>query len=316
MISTTPDGVITRWSPAAERMLGYSATEVISRPIFTIIPPSLVDKERALMSRLAEDGRTVRHGTVRVHKGGRPLDVAATLSPVRDATGTTVEILSIARDLTEQKGEELVRRESEERFRLIADATPVMIKSTGINGEFDFVNKAYLDFTGRRMDETLGNGLAAGSSTPRTCNIASNCTSPPSASGDSSRSSSGFAAMTVSTAGFSTLACRASTLMVDSLVTSAHMSISRIDDAPKNWKRVLRNGPVSQGNCTILYCKIFTQCCPAFRSLTSSCRRVPRRRENNSKAQSTRPLRRSPKAGWQCKGCARLCPGPPTLPTL
>ena len=160
MISTTPDGVITRWSPAAERMLGYSATEVISRPIFTIIPPSLVDKERALMSRLAEDGRTVRHGTVRVHKGGRPLDVAATLSPVRDATGTTVEILSIARDLTEQKGEELVRRESEERFRLIADATPVMIKSTGINGEFDFVNKAYLDFTGRRMDETLGIGWA------------------------------------------------------------------------------------------------------------------------------------------------------------
>jgi PAS domain S-box-containing protein len=160
MISTTPDGVITRWSPAAERMLGYSATEVISRPIFTIIPPSLVDKERALMSRLAEDGRTVRHGTVRVCKGGRPLDVAATLSPVRDATGTTIEILSIARELTDQKREELVRRESEERFRLIADATPVMIKSTGINGEFDFVNKAYLNFTGRRMDETLGIGWA------------------------------------------------------------------------------------------------------------------------------------------------------------
>ena len=35
-----------------------------------------------------------------------------------------------------------------------------MIKSAGIDGEFDFVNKAYLDFTGRRMDETLGIGWA------------------------------------------------------------------------------------------------------------------------------------------------------------
>ena len=160
MISTTPDGVITRWGPAAERMLGYTATEIISRPIFMIVPPSLVDKERALMNRLAQDGRTVRHRTVRVLKGGRQLDVAMTLSAVRDATGTIVEILSIGHDLTEQKREELVRGESEQRFRLIADATPVMIKSAGIDGEFDFVNKAYLEFTGRRMDETLGIGWA------------------------------------------------------------------------------------------------------------------------------------------------------------
>ena len=57
IISTTLDGLVTFWSPAAERMFGYAATEMIGRPVVTIIPPPLVDKERALISRLGENGR-------------------------------------------------------------------------------------------------------------------------------------------------------------------------------------------------------------------------------------------------------------------
>ena len=160
IVSTTVDGVVTLWNPAAERMFGYTAAEIINRPVFTIIPPPLVDKERALISRLAENGRMVRNESVRVGKGGRQLDVEVTLSPVRDASGTILEILSIVRDVTEEKRGELLRRESQERFRVMADSTPVMIKSAGVDGELNFVNKAFLEFTGRRMDETLGIGWA------------------------------------------------------------------------------------------------------------------------------------------------------------
>ena len=159
IISTTLDGVVTFWSPAAERMFGYAATEMIGRPVITIIPPQLVDKERAL-SRLAENGRMVRNESIRVRKGGQQLKVAATFSPVRDGAGTIVEILSIAHDVTEAQPVDIVRRESEERFRVMADSTPVMIKSAGLDGELNFVNKAFLEFTGRRMDETLGIGWA------------------------------------------------------------------------------------------------------------------------------------------------------------
>ena len=159
IISTTLDGVVTFWSPAAERMFGYAATEMIGRPVITIIPPQLVDKERAL-SRLAENGRMVRNESIRVRKGGQQLKVAATFSPVRDGAGTIVEILSIAHDVTEAHPVDIVRRESEERFRVMADSTPVMIKSAGLDGELNFVNKAFLEFTGRRMDETLGIGWA------------------------------------------------------------------------------------------------------------------------------------------------------------
>jgi PAS domain S-box-containing protein len=159
IISTTLDGVVTFWSPAAERMFGYAATEMIGRPVITIIPPQLVDKERAL-SRLAENGRMVRNESIRVRKGGQQLKVAATFSPVRDGAGTIIEILSIAHDVTEAHPVDIVRRESEERFRVMADSTPVMIKSAGLDGELNFVNKAFLEFTGRRMDETLGIGWA------------------------------------------------------------------------------------------------------------------------------------------------------------
>jgi PAS domain S-box-containing protein len=159
IISTTLDGLVTFWSPAAERMFGYAATEMIGRPVITIIPPQLVDKERAL-SRLAENGRMVRNESIRVRKGGQQLKVAATFSPVRDGAGTIIEILSIAHDVTEAHPVDIVRRESEERFRVMADSTPVMIKSAGLDGELNFVNKAFLEFTGRRMDETLGIGWA------------------------------------------------------------------------------------------------------------------------------------------------------------
>ena len=120
IVSTTVDGVVTLWNPAAERMFGYTAAEIINRPIFTIIPPALVDKERALINRLAENGRMVRNESIRLGKGGRQLDVAVTLSPVRDPAGTILEILSIVHDVTQEKRGELIRRESQERFRVMA----------------------------------------------------------------------------------------------------------------------------------------------------------------------------------------------------
>ena len=139
-------------------MLGYAAAEVVGGSFGTIVPPQLRNNELALLSRVAGEGRIARHETVHVHKDGRRLEVAVTLSPLRDETATSLGTLCISRDLTEQKRGDLLRRESEERFRLFANSTPVMMKSARVDGETDFFNKAWLEFTGRRMEEHLGVG--------------------------------------------------------------------------------------------------------------------------------------------------------------
>jgi len=88
--------------------------------------------------------------------------VALTISPVRDSTGNLVGFSKIARDITDRKRAEHVLRESEERFRLVANSAPVLIWMSGTDKLCNFFNQGWLNFTGRSMAEELGEGWASG----------------------------------------------------------------------------------------------------------------------------------------------------------
>lgn len=96
-------GRITSWNPAATRLFGYTADEVIGRPISILIPPERLDEETRILERLRRGERVEHLETVRLAKDRRKIEVSLTISPIHDAEGHVVGASKIARDITEQK---------------------------------------------------------------------------------------------------------------------------------------------------------------------------------------------------------------------
>jgi len=103
IVSKTLEGVITSWNAGAERIFGWTAEEVIGKPITILIPEERLEEEPAILARMRRGERVDHFETVRRTKDGRLIDVSVTISPVRDDKGRVVGISKIARDVTLQK---------------------------------------------------------------------------------------------------------------------------------------------------------------------------------------------------------------------
>jgi PAS domain S-box-containing protein len=106
-------GIVTSWNPGAEKMFGYSANEMIGRPITTIIPPESQEDEQRILETIGRGERVKHFETVRLTNSGERIDVSLTISPVRDDTGRVIGAAKTARDITQQKKTEQVLRTTE-----------------------------------------------------------------------------------------------------------------------------------------------------------------------------------------------------------
>jgi PAS domain S-box-containing protein len=119
IIAKNLDGVIQSCNAAAERMFGYSSQELIGRSIRMLIPPERQDEEDEILARLRRGERIEHFETIRMRKDGRRLNVALTISPVKDDLGNIIGASKIARDITALKQAEA------ERIRLIQENAAV-----------------------------------------------------------------------------------------------------------------------------------------------------------------------------------------------
>ena len=88
-------------------MYGYTEAEAVGKSIAMILPPELRDEENKILETLRAGGHVEHFETIRVTKTGKKINVSLAISPIKDATGRTVGISGIARDVTERKrGEE------------------------------------------------------------------------------------------------------------------------------------------------------------------------------------------------------------------
>jgi PAS domain S-box-containing protein len=104
IITTALDGTILTWNAAAERLYGHSAAEAIGRPIALLAPGPEQERELAdVLHRVAAGERVESLDTTRRTRARKVIDVAITVSPVRDSTGAVIAASTVARDITERK---------------------------------------------------------------------------------------------------------------------------------------------------------------------------------------------------------------------
>jgi len=103
IITKTPEGIVTSWNAAAERLFGWTAAEMIGQPVQRLVPPPLHFEEQNILTKLRAGERIERYETTRVRKDGSHLDISLTISPIRDASGAIVGASKIAHDITERK---------------------------------------------------------------------------------------------------------------------------------------------------------------------------------------------------------------------
>jgi PAS domain S-box-containing protein len=121
IVSKTLEGRIQSWNAAAERLFGYTAAEVIGKPIMIIVPPELQAEERQILERLKRGERIDHFETVRLAKDGHRVPISLTVSPVRDSQGVIVGASKIARDISERQRSERELRLTQAQLKAHAD---------------------------------------------------------------------------------------------------------------------------------------------------------------------------------------------------
>jgi PAS domain S-box-containing protein len=102
IVSFNQRGVIATWNPGAERLFGYSSREVIGRCVTLLVPEGTLKQHRESMERALKHGHVAHHEVQALRKNGGHVDVAVTISPIRDATGATTGASAVARDVTDR----------------------------------------------------------------------------------------------------------------------------------------------------------------------------------------------------------------------
>jgi PAS domain S-box-containing protein len=159
VISSAPDLTIRSWNRAAENLYGLKAEEVIGSPIKDFIDLNYhgCSREQLLQELYANDCWTGEASFTRP-KDGKRIIFQSTISLLKDKDGQVTDIIAINKDVTEKKLAQKAVLESEDRFRQLADAAPVMIWVSDQNDDMVYVNKSFMNYSGITMQEVNSKG--------------------------------------------------------------------------------------------------------------------------------------------------------------
>ncbi len=159
IFSETPDGVITSWNSAAERLYGYSAHEAIGGSSLVIVPADRLNGVLDVRSRVLKHKRVELAETVRRRKDETPVAVSLTVTPLVDSSGNLIGSSTTSRESLARRdaGGEMPR--DEDRFRMGFEQGAIGMAMIDASDRFTLVNSALCRLLGRAEEELLGHRL-------------------------------------------------------------------------------------------------------------------------------------------------------------
>ena len=160
IIGANPDGTISDWNKGAELLFGYAEAEVIATSLPLLLGEPAPKELSDILRDLSCIANVNRYDCLCKRKDGTNFEAEVRVSPILDTAGRNRGGSVNVRDITFRKREEALLRESESRFRLVADTAPVMIWMSGTDKLCTYFNQPWLDFTGKAFESQVGNGWA------------------------------------------------------------------------------------------------------------------------------------------------------------
>jgi two-component system, chemotaxis family, CheB/CheR fusion protein len=147
------DGRLLLWNASAVQMYGYPASEVLDKGVSLLLPEQAREPHRALVAGALKGERNQGADVLRRHRDGTLYHASATVSVIQGDDGKPTAVAWTERDITPTKRAQELLRESEQRFRALADSAPVVIWMSDVDGEMQFVNQEFERFSGLTKEQ-------------------------------------------------------------------------------------------------------------------------------------------------------------------
>ena len=166
VITTDTDGLVMFLNPSAERLTGWRLHDARGVPLPKVM--ELIDERTGKRAPLPMDRKTgdakpgVIPSVLLIDRKGKRYPIEDSAAPIISAGGEPVGHIVVFRDVTRTRRAQSALLESEARFRATADSAPVLIWMSDLTRSCDYFNRQWLEFTGRTMEQELGDGWTEG----------------------------------------------------------------------------------------------------------------------------------------------------------
>jgi len=156
VIGKNMDGIVVSWNPAAERVFGYKASEILGKPITLIISPDRPQEEPQILAAVRQ-GQIRHYETVRIGKNGMPIELSLTVSPIKNARGEIIGVSSISRDISQTRKAQLAL---ERQAAVLSEQAQMLdlanVMARDLDGRIILWNKGMEKMYGWTKKEALG----------------------------------------------------------------------------------------------------------------------------------------------------------------